>query len=305
MGGIFTPTFKRARLTAKSLAIPTDVFYGPWDDLCQAKSGEMETFFRNEFFEHCNGLVIGMDFLDLTLPQIQANLALDEALLHAADAGELGEVLRIWEVPSFAVVIGRGSRVAEEVHKETCERLGVPIVRRCSGGCAVVIGPGCLLYSLVFDLNKRSRWRKVDCLHHDVRQKLVDALRQMGVDAVAAGTSDLASISKSTAECIAKKISGNSVRYARNHVLYHGTLLYAFDLAQMGRLLKQPTRQPEYRHGRSHEAFVTNVPLKRSDLVNMLCRVWDTHRQLPDWPRGRVQALLEERYSRLTWHYER
>ncbi len=246
-----------------------------------------------------------MDFLDLTLPQIQANLALDEALLQAAEAGELGEVLRIWEVPSLAVIIGRGSRVTEEVHRETCERLGVPIIRRCSGGCAVVIGPGCLLYSMVFDLNNRSRWRKVDCLHRDVRQQLIDALRQMGVNAVAAGTSDLAITPNPLGEALAKKISGNSVRYAKNHVLYHGTLLYAFDLSQMNRLLKQPARQPEYRRGRPHEAFVINVPLHRGDLVTMLRRVWEAHRQSADWPRDRVQALLEHRYNLLSWHYER
>jgi lipoate-protein ligase A len=49
-----------------------------------------------------------MKLLDLTLPTPAENLALDEALLDAAEAGELpDEVLRLWEFPQAVVVIGR------------------------------------------------------------------------------------------------------------------------------------------------------------------------------------------------------
>jgi len=246
-----------------------------------------------------------MHFLDLTLPQIESNLALDEALLQAAEAGQGGEVLRIWEVSQFAVVVGRASRVAEEVHQETCQKLGVPIVRRCSGGCAVVIGPGCLLYSLVFNLQDRPHWRKVDRLHRDVRETLISGLNQCGLNVTATGTSDLALVLNPSEDSRPRKISGNSVRFARNHVLYHGTLLYAFDLQRMTLLLKQPSRQPAYRMGRPHEAFVTNIPMERNDLVTMFRRIWAAHNTLADWPQQQTQILLEKRYSLPTWHFER
>jgi len=246
-----------------------------------------------------------MLFLDLTLPEIEANLALDEALLQAAEAGQLGEVLRLWEVSQLAVVVGRASRVAEEVHQEACQKSGVPIVRRCSGGCAVVIGPGCLLYSLVFNLEERPQWRKVDRLHRDVRERLLSGLRPRGLNIVATGTSDLALVFNSSKDPLPRKISGNSVRFARNHVLYHGTLLYAFDLPRMTQLLKQPSRQPAYRMGRSHEAFVANIPLERNDLVAIFRHIWAAHDPLSDWPQQRTQILLEERYNLPSWHNER
>ncbi|MDX1762706.1 MAG: hypothetical protein R3231_00120, partial [bacterium] len=46
-------------------------------------------------------------------------------------------------VPSqVEVVLGRGSKPAEELHLSACATDGVPIRRRRGGGCAVVLDPG-------------------------------------------------------------------------------------------------------------------------------------------------------------------
>jgi len=58
-----------------------------------------------------NGRCPLMKLLDLTLPSPAENLALDEALLDAAEAGEMAdEVLRFWESPQPLVVVGRSSQ---------------------------------------------------------------------------------------------------------------------------------------------------------------------------------------------------
>ena len=79
-----------------------------------------------------------MRLLDLTLPDPAANLALDEALLLAAEEGG-AEVLRLWELPTLAVIVGSGGSVAIDVNVEACAADRVPILRRASGGG----GPGC------------------------------------------------------------------------------------------------------------------------------------------------------------------
>ena len=58
-----------------------------------------------------------MEFLDVTLPSLPENLALDEALLLEAEAGRGGEVLRLWEWPRPAVVLGAGGRIADDVER--------------------------------------------------------------------------------------------------------------------------------------------------------------------------------------------
>src|SRR5437868_2848192 len=90
-----------------------------------------------------------MYFLEKTLPTLAENLALDEALLLEAEAGRGGEVLRLWEWPLPAVVLGAGCRLAEDVDEERCRADGVPVLRRASGGGTVLLGAGCLLYTLV------------------------------------------------------------------------------------------------------------------------------------------------------------
>src|SRR5262245_18532332 len=90
-----------------------------------------------------------MQLLDLTLPTPEANLALDQALLEECEAGRAGEVLRLWEWPRPAVVLGSGCRLAEDVDQEACRAEGVPVLRRSCGGGTVLLGRGCLLFSLV------------------------------------------------------------------------------------------------------------------------------------------------------------
>src|SRR5437868_13174385 len=95
-----------------------------------------------------------MHRLDLTLANLPANLALDEAMLLDAEAGRNGEVLRFWHWPSPAVVLGAGGRVHADVDIEACHRAGVPMARRSSGGGTVLLGAGCLLYSLILRLDR-------------------------------------------------------------------------------------------------------------------------------------------------------
>src|SRR5262245_38890462 len=69
-----------------------------------------------------------MKLLDLTLDSVAENLALDEALVEDAElSGKPNEVLRLWESPQTAVIIGRSSRVGDEVHTDACQRRRIPI----------------------------------------------------------------------------------------------------------------------------------------------------------------------------------
>src|SRR5262249_47061978 len=95
-----------------------------------------------------------MHFLDLTSPSPAENLALDEALLLAAEAGASGAVLRLWEWPHPAVVLGTGCRLAEDVNEPACLADGVPVLRRSSGGGTVLLGAGCLCFSLVLSYDR-------------------------------------------------------------------------------------------------------------------------------------------------------
>jgi lipoate-protein ligase A len=238
-----------------------------------------------------------MKLLDLTLPTAAENVALDEALLEAAEGESADEVLRLWEPERPMVVLGRSSRVADEVNQEACRQAGVPILRRTSGGAAIVTGPGCLMYAVVLRYEGREHLRLLDQVHQFVLGKVAAALRGLmeGVDH--AGISDLA--------LGGRKFSGNSVRCKHDHLLYHGTLLYDFDLALIDRFLRMPPRQPDYRAGRPHVEFLMNLPLQVADLKRALAAEFGASQPLPDWPHELTQRLAAERYSADSWNFQR
>src|SRR5262249_17278286 len=133
-----------------------------------------------------------MRFLDLTLPTPAENLALDEALLLAAEAGRGAECLRVWEWPAFAVVLGSGCQLGAEVNEAACRADGVPILRRASGGGTVLLGAGCLCFSLVLTYKRSPALHEIRPSYAYILTRLRDVLSDILPGVELAGTSDLA-----------------------------------------------------------------------------------------------------------------
>lgn len=240
-----------------------------------------------------------MYHLPLTLETPAANLALDEALLEAAEAGELPvEVLRTWEPVEPFVVLGRSSPLSE-VNLEACRRDGVAVLRRASGGATVVAGPGCLIYALVLDRTARTELAGVDSAHQHVLTTIAGALSTFASEITRAGVSDLTLPAGGGGPL--RKFSGNSLRIRRRRLLYHGTLLYDFPIERLSDWLARPVRQPDYRDQRSHADFLTNLPATQDALVTALSATWNADQLMKDWPHERTAKLAATRYSTIDW----
>jgi lipoate---protein ligase len=255
-----------------------------------------------------------MQRLEITLPTAAENIALDEALLEWAEAENAEwEFLRLWESPQPVVVVGRSSRVGQEIDRDACHQRGIPVLRRTSGGAAIVAGPGCLMYAVVLSYHLRPELKDIGRAHAFVLGRLAKALQPslVGQGHVHCdGTSDLvleqgAGIPTVRSPLPApRKFSGNSMRAKRTHLLYHGTLLYEFDLSLVEACLRMPPRQPGYRAGRSHGEFVANLPVDRQTLVAAIDCAWPTWGVLSEWPSQRVTSLVEKQFGQDSWNYE-
>jgi lipoate---protein ligase len=238
--------------------------------------------------------MVSMRYLNLTLPTAAENLALDEAMLEEAEAGgEPIETLRLWEPQQPMVVIGRSSRVDAEVRLDVCRELGIPVLRRSSGGLAIVTAPGCLMYAVVLSYQIRPRLRSLDHAHRSVLGTLVSALAALRPGVECRGASDLA--------IGGRKFSGNSVRCRRNHFLYHGTLLYDFPLPLIERCLAMPPRMPDYRDNRPHEGFVMNLELPCEAIRRALVEGFGASEPCGSWPERRTAEIVTEKYSQPEW----
>src|SRR5262245_13543975 len=166
-----------------------------------------------------------MRYLDLTPRTAAESLALDEALLVAAEGGSGSEILRFWEWPTPAVVLGAGCVLSRDVGEASCLADGVPVLRRASGGGTVLLGPGCLCFSLVLAYGRDPALAEIRPSYALILRRVAESLDSGGDGSTASpeGVSDLA--------LGGRKFSGNAQQRKRRHLLHHGTLLYAFDLA--------------------------------------------------------------------------
>jgi lipoate-protein ligase A len=193
-------------------------------------------------------------------PCAQDNLALDAGWFERLEAGAASEALHLWESPVPVVVVGRLGAASKEVETEACATDGVAIVRRESGGGAVVLGPGCLNYSLLLSLDRHPALRDVRLSYRLILGRLIHALAVPGLEI--RGVSDVA--------IEGRKVSGNAQRRGSHALLHHGTLLYAFETGMAERYLLEPCRQPDYRARRLHAEFLGNLPLSAGEIRERL-----------------------------------
>jgi lipoate-protein ligase A len=209
-----------------------------------------------------------MKYLDLTLPTPAENLALDEAFLELAER-EGDETLRVWESPWPFVVLGLSNHLSREANVDACRELKVEILRRCSGGGTVVQGPGCLSYALALRIDEAGPLATITSTNRFIMETHRQAIETLiGQPVAVRGHTDL--------ETGGRKLSGNAQRRGRRALLFHGTFLYAADLPLLGRVLSHPSREPDWREGRSHDTFLRNVALTRTQLCSALQQTWQT-----------------------------
>ena len=233
--------------------------------------------------------------LDLTLPSVLENVALDEALLRSVEESDGEPVLRLWEPDSYAVVVGRANRIERNVNCAACRRDGVPIVRRFSGGGTVLLGPGSLVFSLFLRVEPGDHLANIGAATQSILERIREPLQKQVADVQQKGTSDLAVGDV--------KVSGNAQRWLRTTLLHHGTLLHDFDVEAVARYLTSPERQPDYRRDRPHREFLTNLPLSGAALRRSLIDIWNARLPPPPVPCEQVAELVRTRYADDGWTF--
>ncbi len=237
-----------------------------------------------------------MNLLDHHFETPLENLICDEILLGWSNAGQLGPTLRFWEVRDHFVILGYGNSLRREVNHDACLQDRIPVFRRCSGGGAVLVGPGCLNYSLILPFAAQASFGTVTGANRTIMEQHRSAIeRSTNRPIRTQGYTDLVWENL--------KFSGNAQRRKKTSLLFHGTFLLDFELPLMDRWLLFPSRQPDYRSGRSHSRFTVNLPLGRDRLRAALSQCWNAEPAVPDPAlAATVGATAGARYDNPRWH---
>ncbi|HWF18652.1 MAG TPA: lipoate--protein ligase family protein [Verrucomicrobiae bacterium] len=236
-----------------------------------------------------------MKYIDLTLPTPAENLACDEALLEACEAGLADEILRFWEPQEPFVVVGYANQIAREVNLEACKGRNIPGLRRCSGGGTVLQGAGCLNYSLLLKIPDAGPLRSISGTNSFIMERHRAALQSLLKGRVhVQGHTDL------TLDNL--KFSGNAQRRRKNFLIFHGTFLLRFDLPLVEQFLRMPSKQPEYRQSRPHTEFLTNLNISPEVVKSALREIWNANTPLPALPAPPRELL--DKYLTDEWNFK-
>ncbi|TSC74973.1 MAG: lipoate-protein ligase A [Parcubacteria group bacterium Gr01-1014_30] len=117
--------------------------------------------------------------LDLPPANALYNTALDKFLLEKAAQGEFTLAFTRW-FPS--VLVGRSQNIALDVDLAECQKRGIGVMRRLSGGQAVYLDDSYIVFTLA---GPRSHFpTKLDDLRRQICEASAKALRQLGIPAV-------------------------------------------------------------------------------------------------------------------------
>lgn len=237
-----------------------------------------------------------MKILDFTDICPYRNVALDEALLEYCENGGGDEILRFWEPQNDNIVLGASRKIHQEVKIPSCKIDCIPITRRISGGGTVLLGQGCLNYSLLLRIADNGPTRDIHSTNEYVLSRHRFALQSLiGPEVFSQGTSDLTWHDR--------KFSGNAQRRKKHYVLFHGTFLLTFDIERVANYLAIPQDQPLYRAHRNHAEFLVNLDLPASALKERLIHAWKgsgilDSESIFEWD---LERRIQERYANEEW----
>jgi len=219
------------------------------------------------------------------------NLAFDEYLLIDSDRNAYSAI-RFWETET-AVVLGYSNVLIKEVNIINCKKYNIPIFRRCSGGGTVLQGKGCINFSLLLSEKQFPFLTSIRAVNQYVMSKHRDIFSDKLLETVEVkGITDLA--------IQGYKFSGNAQRRKIKSALFHGTILYDYNLNLIDRYLRHPSKEPDYRQNRPHLSFIRNINISKEDSMSILLEAWkpisSTYLFSED-----VIKLYTEKYSQESW----
>jgi lipoate-protein ligase A len=173
------------------------------------------------------------------------NMALDETLLKDLVDHDT-PILRLygWQPP--CVSIGYFQSMEEEVDVLKCGTMGVDVVRRITGGGAVLHE-----FELTYTFITKNYPANILESYELICEPVVLCLNRLGYNAKYVPLNDIVVDNK--------KVSGNAQTRKNNTLLQHGTILLAVDIEKMFSMLKVPSEKIKDKMIKDVNARVTGI----------------------------------------------
>jgi lipoyl(octanoyl) transferase len=183
-------------------------------------------------------------FINTRYLDAATNMAIDEVISRVSVPRDNKPVLRVYGWQPYAISIGH-NQDENEVNLEKCQRDGIDVVRRPTGGRAVYHAEE-VTYS--FSIPKSISFFEQDVLsvYNIISEGLVDGLNLAGIPAqleekASNNFSDyqhnfpcFSSSARFEVSCDGKKLIGSAQRRFENSILQHGSILLGIEHLKIG-----------------------------------------------------------------------
>ncbi|NJE04114.1 biotin/lipoate A/B protein ligase family protein [Thermococcus sp. MV11] len=246
-----------------------------------------------------------MRFIPLIVARPEVQMAIDEAIMRARIEGKVPDTVRLYAFSPSSVTIGRFQSVIHDVNLEEARALGIPVVRRITGGGSVFHDEfGEITYSVVVREDHHPMLRNVEDSYRYLAGPLVDALRELGLNAGFSGLNDIVANGK--------KISGSAQTRRKGIILQHGTFMYATRVEVLAKVLRVSKAKLADKGVSSIWERVTTleregVRLNRWEAYELLKDKFFTafeleEGELTNYELELAEKLIEERYGNPKWN---
>ncbi|MBW3583224.1 MAG: lipoate--protein ligase family protein [Euryarchaeota archaeon] len=168
------------------------------------------------------------------------NMERDEWLLARGEP-----VVRLYGWDPACVSLGR-TQTEADIDLDAAERHGIDVVRRKTGGGALLHNEVELTYAVILPLDHPGLSRNILESYRTMSGPILDAFRALGVDAVfgegKGGRDTLCYLREEGVSIFVdgRKISGGAQRRTQQAVLQHGTMVLRLDAERTAEVLKAP-----------------------------------------------------------------
>ena len=267
------------------------------------------------------------------------NMAIDEAIMIAHREGLVPPTIRFYQWSPPAVSLGYFQNLEKEIDVDVCKNLGIDIVRRPTGGKAVLHDKE-LTYSFIIRENHPLVNDSILETYKKVSGGIIRGLSYLGIKAelvplreklksTPSGNeakskiphSDIKSIcfsvpSQYEVQVEGKKIVGSAQVRKREIVLQHGSLLIELEKDKLFSVFNFPSAQIREKLKTGFKATSLEEILKKkinfSELSEILPRGFEeefgarlVEGKLTEQEEKISKELLENKYSTYEWNYER
>ena len=174
--------------------------------------------------------------------------------IHPYPTGEdildpLEPPFRVWIPEQPMLVLGYSQEPEKELNLAAVEAENIPVYKRKGGGGAVLLSPNVICVALRM---QRKPGFDLQDYFSSANGFIQSAFKNaLNIDLIPRGISDLVLGNR--------KISGSSLYLPRDCAVYLASILVNATLSQLDRFLLHPSREPDYRKGRTHADFVQNL----------------------------------------------